>query len=271
METRKGYLIVIRHGARRDEVERFVQDADPELTPRAIEDGLDTGVELMKYMHKNGMLGEETKGFKFITSVMYRCLQTMQQVRKGMELYSHDNANELPFDWGKYISQKSTFVEEACTEKTEAKEIEPGFFEEVRYLADHVKLFDEMNEINPKARQLFDYNGRDSKLAIKAWVKDSKVKKKLCESFFANIVEQMRADPQDDKYIIVAHNQNLNKLASYFGGKAHASVQYNSCSIVEVNLDSTQRPPPVKVMIENKRLTNREGEHVDKTTICKFK
>lgn len=250
-------------------MERYVQDSDPELTTRGAEDSLDTGLELMKYLHSQGLLNEEAKGFKFVSSVMHRCLQTISQVRKGMLQYASENAGELPFNWRDYLKLQPTCIEEACTEKTEAKEITPVFFEEVRYLAEQDKLFSDFMEINPKAGALFEYKGQDAKFSIRAKIKDHKVKKKICEEFFSKILIHMREDTLADKYIIVGHNQNLNKLSSYFGGKAHKSVEYNSCSIVEVDLSSIQRPPPVRVLIENKRLTLREGEHVDKTAICK--
>ena len=197
---------------------------------------------------------------------MVRCLQSMRELRKGMAEYAQNHLVE-GFNWEAHIQDSHTYLEEAATEKSEKKELEPNFFEEVRYLAEEERLLAEFKEIKPVCRKLFKYKEQDFKFAMQYPIGNHKQKKKIVEDFYQRIFQIMREDPHCDKYVIVSHSQFINKLMSHFGTKPQGfpNTAYNATTIMRVELGHKVKH---SLILDNVRLATRVGKTVDKTAIC---
>lgn len=306
IEKRKKYLVLVRHGERIDETfpeqteDRGDEYWDTGITNRGKQHSQQTGAAILKLLDEWGlldqMLEQHTQAGKtfwvirkirFISSIFYRCLQTTQCIRRGMEEYLQQqlqlNASEIQklksptaADTAKgqrrsdvlnaildLLKTRSTHIEEACSEKIAG--VPPSVINKLRIEKDKAKCLQEFADLKIVTGEIFDYSGKHKHLAVKKMFNKGPDIYNACIDFYRRIIKRLLEAPNHDVYIVVAHGMYVKVLLWFLEielSGAAKTVHYNSTTIVELDdvlrsggsLEEGVQPKPV---IINQVLHNR--------------
>ena len=239
--TNKGkkYLIVIRHGERFDETyeegdlpeEEYY---DSSITEKGKVNSASTGYHLMKLFDEKGVLFSPFK-VKFISSLFYRCIQTTESIRKGMQKYldkNHMNTPDYTHTLDLY-TQRKTHIEDGCSEKIRG--VTMGEISKLRIYKNEKGILDSFPSIKPTLRSIFDYKNEHKDLSLNIEFSNSHHVLEACYKFYKKIIKRLHYDTTHDRYVVVAHGMYIKTLLMYLNeeGLARNTVKYNSCVILE--------------------------------------
>lgn len=285
MEKARKLYILVRHGERADEVEQNTQIADPLLTQKGVTDSTLTGKEIGKKLYDLGSIGQNELKIAFMSSVTYRCLQTLRAVKDGIKEYIKEisQPSSMQQEDAKTnincdsvlasIDKATTFVEEACTEKS-AKQ-EKDFYTQMQYIANRPELQKQFSDLNLVFQSLFDYKDKDFRYCIDKHISHHGQVIKLLEQFHSRMINRLINDPVNDVYLVLTHGQFLNKLISYMQmkGEGPPKVDYNSVVFLELDLSKGKKHfchlnafEPI-VHWKNERIISSTGTFIDKAAL----
>ncbi len=264
------YFAVVRHGERVDEVERGTQELDPQLTPTGLEESFKTGYNLMKLLLESGWSSQHGTKVRFLSSVMWRCVQTLDQLRGGMEDYCKEH---LPSEDGllQRIRDEKTYIEEAFTERN-VKE-PASYYDETRYLKDQAQFIADFSRIHAVPGGFFDYSSQDlQKFVLRRTISSAPQQIKLLQNLHVKTINRLIHDAEAEVYVVVGHGQLINKLQTYLKLKcdSYPLVHYNGLILLKLDLskhkkhfDDLNAFEPVP-LVYNKRIVEGSGKQFNK-------
>jgi broad specificity phosphatase PhoE len=284
---RKKYFIVVRHGERIDETfPELTQDRGDEywdtgITERGKVHSRETGASIMKILDELGVLDQMVKKkehegktsysvrkIRFVSSIFYRCLQTTQEIRAGMNEYLQSELQKVQsaspeLSQGRpslgspqasqetllppractlsclqeLLKSRSTHTEEACSEKIAGVQL--SAIHKLRIEKNREATLKEFADLNIVTGELFDYQDAHKHLTLwKVFNKSSDVYH-ACADFYRRIIRRLLDSPNHDIYILVAHGMYVQVLMWFLQVEAAGGrkVRYNSTSVLEYDLE----------------------------------
>lgn len=241
------YLIIVRHGERIDETTdcfgKLSADdlRDSDLTKRGKHRSALVGKKVAALLDSYGLMGKDCLKVRYMSSVIYRCIQTMACLRNGIGEYVMENKEKFEdFERVKkcFLARK-THIEEACSEKKPS--VTPEYVANLRISTHNKQILEEFKHINPVHKSLYDYQSKHAHLSLNQVFLKKKEANKYLHMFFEDVFERLLKDDSHSAYVVVAHSKYIKQLNAYLQlPKLTSDVDYNAASVLEFRIDGSK-------------------------------